>query len=170
MKKVKQPFINFVATPIIMIQTQKSVTSYLGDLEKLLEEYLVKKAPALPDGIKEAIVKFGPYLALVLLLMALPVVLGAFGLGGFLLPVSYMAGVRFGLNYTISMIFTIIVMALELIALPGLFKRKISSWNLMFYATLVEAVHNLVLFNLGGLIIGTLLGLYILFQIKSYYK
>ena len=39
---------------------QKDYKSYLCDLEKLADEYLVKKAPALPDGVKEAIVKFGP--------------------------------------------------------------------------------------------------------------
>jgi len=40
----------------------------------------------------------------------------------------------------------------------------------MFYASLLGAVQNAVSFNLGGLVVGTLLSLYILFQIKSYYK
>ena len=39
-----------------------------------LDEYLVKKAPfALPDGVKEFIVRFGPWISLVLLVLSLPV-------------------------------------------------------------------------------------------------
>jgi hypothetical protein len=55
-------------------------------------------------------------------------------------------------------------------ALPGLFKRKMLSWNLMFYATLVMGVYNLVTLSLGSLVIGTGLSLYVLYQIKGYYK
>lgn len=40
----------------------------------------------------------------------------------------------------------------------------------MFYAVLVTAVYDLVTFSLGGLIIGTGISLYILYQIKSFYK
>ncbi|OGK63153.1 hypothetical protein A2334_01725 [Candidatus Roizmanbacteria bacterium RIFOXYB2_FULL_38_10] len=139
-------------------------------MEKVCEEYLVKKAPSLPDGVKEAIVKFGPWITLILMIMAAPIILGALGLGTILMPLGFLGGLGSGLNYSLSMIFTAVILVMELIALPGLFKRLKSAWNIMFYVTLIQAVHSLISFNLGGLIIGTLLSLYILFQIKSYYK
>ncbi len=148
----------------------KDLKSYIADIEKLADEYLVKKAPAMPENIKELIVKFGPWISLILIIMAAPIVLGALGLGTFLMPFTYLGGIQAGFAYTVSMVFTVVVLVMELIALPGLFKRAKQGWTWMFYATLVQAVQNLVAMNLGGLIIGTLIGLYILFQIKSYYK
>ena len=149
---------------------QKDYKSYLGDLEKLADEYLVKKAPALPNGVKEAIVKFGPWISLILMVMSAPLILGFLGIGTFMMPFSYLGGLRIGMGYTVSMVFTAIIIVMELIALPGLFKRAKAGWTMMYYATLVGAVQNAVAYNWGALVIGTLLGLYVLFQVKSYYK
>lgn len=148
----------------------KDLKGYLAEVERLCNEYLVEKAPSLPDAAKEAIVKFGPWISLVLLVMAAPAVFALLGLGTFLMPFSYLGGLGAGFGYTFSMLFTVVMMIMEIIALPGLFKRAKSAWYLMFYVSLVSAVQQLVSFNLGGLIIGTLLSLYILFQVKSYYK
>ncbi len=142
----------------------------MAKLEDTLELYLLKKAPSLPEGIKEAIVKFGPWIVLILLIMTLPVILAVFGLGALILPFSVVGGAGFGLTYLLSLGLTIVMLVLEAMAIPGLFKRQMKAWKLLYYATLVGAVQNVVSFNLGGLIIGTLLGLYILFQISSYYK
>lgn len=70
----------------------KDMKSYLSGLENVCEEYLVKKAPALPEGAKEAIVKFGPWIALILLVLSAPVLLGLLGLGTVLMPFSYLGG------------------------------------------------------------------------------
>ena len=37
----------------------------LAQLESVLEEYLVKKAPGIPANIKELIVKFAPWLTII---------------------------------------------------------------------------------------------------------
>lgn len=145
--------------------------SLLSQLDATLEEYLVKKAPfTLPPNVKEAIVKFGPWITLILLILTLPAILLFLGLGTLVLPFSYLGGIHAGLNYTVSMIFSLIVLVLEVIALPGLFSRSKSGWNFVYYATLLTAVENILTFNLGGLIIGTTLSLYILYQVKEYYK
>ncbi len=145
-------------------------TNPLQQLDALLDQYLVKKAPALPDNVKEAIVKYGPYVVLVLMLLALPGILFALGLGAVAAPFAYLGGVRAGVTFSFGVIIALISLVVEAIALPGLFKRTASAWRLVYYSTLIGAVGNLVSFNLGSLIIGTLLSLYILFQIKSYYK
>jgi hypothetical protein len=142
----------------------------IKELEALLEEYLVKKAPALPDNIKEIIVKFGPWITLIMMIMLLPVILGVFGLAALLAPASFLGGANVGFSYVVSLLFSIATLVIEGIALPGLFKRQLSAWRLMFYSTLLGAVDSLIHLNIVGLIIGTAISLYILFQIKNKYK
>jgi hypothetical protein len=144
--------------------------SYLKQLEDLLAEYLVKKAPALPTNIKEVIVKFAPWATLVVLILTLPIVFAVFGLGAILAPLSFLGGVTMGTNYIVTLVLSGVQLVLEAMAIPGLFKTSRSAWNLVFYAALVGAVQNVATFNLGGLVIGTLLSLYILFQVREYYK
>jgi len=148
-----------------------STTNPFSQLENLLEEYLVKKAPfTLPANWKEAIVKFAPWISLILMIVALPAVLALFGLGAVLTPFSYLGGLRAGFGYTFGLIVSAVSVVLEAIAIPGLFKRTRQGWNFVYYATLVGVVENVLHFNIGGLIIGSLLSLYILFQVKEYYK
>lgn len=142
----------------------------LSGLESTLKVYLVDKAPSIPENIKEIIVKFSPWLALIFFVLSLPAILFALGIGTIFTPFSYLGGLRVGMSYTIGMIFTAAVLVIEAIAIPGLFKRKISAWKLLFYASLLSGIQALISFNLGGLIIGTGLSLYILFQVRSYYK
>ncbi len=94
----------------------------------------------------------------------------AFGLGALVAPFVVMGGVQAAAGFGLGMVFSIAMLVLEAIAIPGLFKRKLSAWKLMFYASLLGGVQALITFNLGGLVIGTGLSLYVLFQIKSYYK
>ncbi len=144
--------------------------SYLKKLEDTLAEYLVKKAPALPSNLKEALVKFAPWATLVIFILTLPLVLAVLGLGAILAPLSFLGGVTAGAGFTISLVFSAVELVLEAMAIPGLFKRSRQGWNLVFYAALLGGVRNIVTFNLGGLVIGTLLSLYLLFQVREYYK
>ena len=75
-----------------------------------------------------------------------------------------------GIGYLINVIFLAVMIVLEALSISPLFKRSKTGWNLLYYSTLLGAVQNLLSFNLGGLIIGTLLSLYLLFQVKEYYK
>jgi len=148
-----------------------STTNPLIQLEDLLDEYLVKKAPfTIPDKWKEAIVKFAPWINLILMILALPALLALFGIGAFLAPFSYLGGLRTGMAYTLGLIVASIAIVLNALAIPGLFKRTRQGWMFVFYATLIGVVENAIHFNIGNLIIGSLLSLYMLFQVKSYYK
>ncbi len=142
----------------------------MHQLEETLDTYLVKKAPGLPVGAKEFIVKVAPWVTLVLLILSLPVVLAFFGISAFLLPMSYMGGAGNGMSYTLAVIFLGLSLVLDALSIPGLFKRSRQGWNFAFYGVILNAVYNLINLNIVGLIIGTLISLYILFQIRSYYK
>ncbi len=152
------------------IKNNSDFKSLFAQLESTCDLYFVKKAPAMPVGIKEALVKFGPYITVVMMIMLLPILLGVLGLSAFLMPFSYMGGLRYGLGFSFNTIFALVVLVMQGLALPALFKRQISGWKFMYYVTLIQAVQNLLRFDLGGLIIGSAISLYILFQIKSYYK
>lgn len=144
--------------------------SYLAQLEKVLDEYLVKKAPPLPKGLTDFIVAVMPYLNIIFLILALPLILGLIGFTALTLPFAAVAGVGAGFSYMVGIIVVIIQAVLEIMALPGLFKRQKRSWMLLYYVALIGGVNSILSLNLWGLVIGTGLSLYILFQIKSYYK
>lgn len=138
------------------------------DIIGFLDYYLVKKAPfQIPDGGREWIVKFGPWIALVLMAIALPGILIVLGIGTMLTP---WAGPAYATGFGLAAVFLLVSFGLEIAALPGLFKRKMSGWTLLFYAQIVSLVGSLVSGSIVGGLIGALISLYILFQVRSLYK
>lgn len=149
--------------------------SMFAKLEVTLEEYLGKKAPQLPKEWKEVIVKFAPYLAI------LGVIFGAFsflallGLGAFMAPLGFVGGMMtgrpfLGIGYIVNVLFFGVMILLEGLAISGLFSRSKKAWTYLYWSALVGVIQNIVSFNVGGLIIGGLLSMYFLFQVKEYYK
>lgn len=153
-----------------MTKNNNDWRSYCIKLEEFLDLYFGQKAPALPDNVKKFIVKYGPYIALVLMVLSLPAILLAFGITTIAIPFSYLGGIRTGLSFSFSTLLTLVVLVLEIMALPGLFKRQLSAWRLMYYSSLVCALQSLLAINLSNLIIGALISFYFLFQIKPLYK
>jgi hypothetical protein len=139
-------------------------------LEAQLEPIFAKQLPGLPENVKEIIVKFAPYLAIIGVIFSLPAILAVLGLGAVAVPFAALGGVSAFTGLSLSIIFLVISTIIMIMAIPGLFARSIKAWRLMFYSTLVSAVSSLVAMNLGGLIIGTAISFYFLFQVKSYYK
>lgn len=143
--------------------------SPLHQLEMWLDDILGHKAPAIPANGREAIVKIAPWITLVLLIIALPFVLALFGASAILSPFAFLGGVHAGFSYLITWGLVLVTFVIQIIALPGMFKRKRKSWQLLFYSSLITGLMNILSINIGGLI-GTIIGLYLLFQIRSYYK
>lgn len=138
------------------------------DLIGFLEFYLVKKAPfQLPDGVKEFLVQWGPWIAIVLMVLSLPVLLFLLGLGALLTPFG---GVGYATGFGITALGVIAHFVLMAMALPGLFARKMSGWTLAFYAQLVNIVTSLLSGSFVAAIFGGLIGLYLLFQVRPLYK
>jgi hypothetical protein len=149
--------------------------SMLGKLEVTLEEYLGKKAPQLPKEWKEIVVKFAPYLVIIGVIGGVLGLLALLGAGTFLVPLGAIGGMMtgqpfLGFGFILNMIFLGAMVLLEGLAIPGLFSRTKKAWTLLYWSALVGIVQNIVSFNVGGLIIGGLLSLYFLFQVKEYYK
>lgn len=148
------------------------VKGLVNQLEALLDEYMVKKAPfTLPLGLKEFIVKVAPYLVIIAAVFAIPAILLALGLSTVFVPVAMMGGYVWGFSAIVSLIATAITLVMEVMAVPGLFKRTKSGWRLVFYATIVSLIGSILSVSgiIGG-IIGAIIGWYILFQVKELYK
>lgn len=145
-----------------------SQTAGLAGLIATLDEYLVKKAPfQIPDGGKEMLVKFGPWIAIVLLVLTLPLLLFALGLGTLLVP---FAGMSYATGFGLSSLLALVQVALLVLALPGLFARKMTGWMYLFYSQLASVVGSLLLGSIVGAVVGGLIGLYILFQVREKYR
>jgi len=138
------------------------------DLVGFLNYYLVTKAPfQLPDGFKEFLVKFGPWIMLVFLLLGLPFIFVALGLTSALTPFAVMGGSIGGFPWALAALAQLVLCAM---ALPGLLARKMSGWTLLFYSQLVGILASLLALSFFGAVIGGLIGLYFLFQLKSKYN
>ncbi len=145
----------------------------LARLEGMLDEYFGRKAPALPQNIKEIIVKIAPYLVIIGLIFTIPAIFVLLGLGSIatvLAPVGGAQSVASVPTMWIGILLLIPVIILEAIAVPGLFSRKVVAWRYVFWAQIITIVSNLVQLNIVGGIISAIIGFYILFQVKSLYK
>ncbi len=138
------------------------------DMIGFLDYYLVQKAPfQIPDGGREWIVKYGPWIAVVLLILTLPPLQLAHGIGALVMPFG---GVTYAAGFTYITILILVNVGLTVMALPGLFARKMSGWNLLFYAQLVGFLTSLLSGSVIGGLIGLLISLYILFQVRGLYR
>lgn len=165
--------------------------SALSSLEKSLDDIFVKNAPALPDGGKKALVQWLPWINLVLGIVTLwsayviwhwahladkyidfaNSLSAAYG-GPSVAPVN-----RLSAMIWVSLIVLVVEAVIYIAAFPATRDRKKSGWNLMFYAILINIVYGIVVFftsyggvtNLLGSIIGSAIGLYLLFQIRASY-
>jgi hypothetical protein len=138
--------------------------------ESQLETYLIDKAPfQIPAPTKEAIVKYVPWINLVFMILLLPAVLAVLGLGALFTPFSFLGGFGGGFAYIFTLLFTIAILVLRALALPGLFNRKRSGWVFSYYGDLINILLNIISFSIIGLLFDVLF-LFVLFQIRSYYK
>jgi hypothetical protein len=140
------------------------------DLIGFLDYYLVRKAPfQIPDSGRQAIVQAAPWVVLVLFILALS-------------PALFFLGVRAGWGWwwgepalvpriRLAGVGYLVYCALLFLALPGLFNRKAYAWSLLLYATFVSAVTSVAfLGNVVGGLLGALIALYLLFQVRTLYK
>ena len=133
-----------------------------------LDYYLVRKAPfQIPNEAKEWIVQYGPWITIVLLVLTLPALLFVLGLGAALVPFG---GIGYATGFGYLTLGLIVQIGLTLGALPGLFARKTSGWTLLFYARIVSLVFTALAGNLVSALVGGLISLYILFQVRALYK
>ena len=136
-------------------------------------EDLFKKAPALPAGGREGIVKITPWLALIFGVLGILGGISAVGIFTAFSPLAMYSGAYGMASYGSGVIAAWIWLTssvLLLLAYPGTKSRKMSGWNMLFWSEIVNVVGSLVAGSFVSAVLGALIGFYLLFQIKSYYK
>ena len=144
----------------------------------MLEEWF-GKLPALPANVREVLVKIAPWFALIFgVLGILGGLMGLMALLGASAMVASM-GVPMAMDPSlgyysvlgiVALVIGLVSSALMLLAYPGLKAGKMAGWRYLFYSEVVSLLASVVTLNLVGLVIGALIGFYLLFQIKSHYK
>lgn len=148
-----------------------------SDLITLLEPYFTEQAPfQIPAKWRELIVEWMPWVNVIIMLL-IPLALVVLGLDGFVSAVVTSVGVTQGPLILISGLLLMASIALLFATFPGLRARKLLAWQLVFWASIVFFVYGILRALGSGLFfdiimqtISTIIGLYVLFQIKSYYK
>lgn len=160
-----------VSTEKVTQDAKADMRGMVDQFEAFLDEHMVKNAPFhIPAGGKEFIVTVSPYLTIVMAIIAIPVIVAALGITAFLSPFAMMGGYsHFGVLGLLSGILSLIALVLDLSAVKGLFARTHASWRLLYYVSLISLASSLVSFNIVSGIIGSIIGWYILFQVKSLY-
>lgn len=150
---------------------QNGQTGLMADLEQFFKTYLHDKIPFhLPPNVKEFLVKFGPWITLVVLIFSIPAILLLFGLSTLFVPIATVVGVRSGSFPIISIVFSLASLGLGAFSLPGLFNRQIIGWRLAYYAVLVSTLGQLLHNDIIGAVLGIAISMFVLFEIKDYYK
>lgn len=150
--------------------TKHSWRNFISQIEEKLDEYLRRKAPALPESVKDVVVKVLPILIVIGVVLWLPSALSLVGISTVFAPFApYALG---GLNFAflISSVLTIIIVIFQILALPGLFNKQRKGWNMLLYANLTSVVSSIFNPNLLLSIIVNFIALYILFQVKERYR
>lgn len=141
---------------------------FLKKLDILFENLFVKKAPPISVKAKEWMVKAAPWLALIFGIIALPGIFAVLGFGTITAPFWAFKGVRY-FGFIASTIASIIQVALELMAVSALFKKLAKGWQLLYYSTLLGVISAVLYTSVFGLLTAVV-SLYLLYQIKSFYK
>ena len=162
----------------------------LDQLEKSLEGVFVKSAPKLPEKGKEALASWLPWINLILGLLTLWAAWGLWHwahLANSLINNLNALGQAYGVNVAgvhrlsasvwLGIIVLVVEAVLYIMAFPATKARQKRGWNLMFYALLVNLVYGIVVIftdyggvgNFIGYLIGTVIGLWLLFQIRGKY-
>lgn len=147
-----------------MASKNNSFDSYIDQIGGIFNSL-----PALPKGGREFFVMILPWVALILGALGVLRTISSFGLFSYFSPYMALGGVDAVGRGMIIVILGLVSSVLLLMAFPGLNAKKSKGWKLIYYSEIVSLVSSIVIFSLGGILI-TLIGFYILYQVKSYYK
>lgn len=146
----------------------RSFSDYMDRIEKTIEKY-VQKAPSLPNSWKEFLVNVMPWYMGFVILLNLPIFFSLLGLTSLTSPFVYIFGSKVS-GITAALILSAGILVLQIMAEQGLFSRKRKSWKLLFYSALLSIVHGIFVGSIFSVLIISVITLYLLFQIKSYYN
>lgn len=137
----------------------------------VLDDLLGSKAPfQIPGRLKGLAVRFGPFLVLGLMILTLPGQLMSLGMRVAVLPFAFISGEADTFHLALDLTGNIGLMILMVMALPGLQERRAPGWYYLAAATALNSTAGLAAGNLVGPVVGGLVELYVLVQLRRYYR
>lgn len=152
---------------------KQQATQTMNGLEAMLAP-IFEKFPHLSEKNREGVVKISPWIALIFGILGIVGLLGVGGMG--LGALSMMGYGGYGLPMLIHLAIALLSSALLLMSYPGLKAMTKAGWNLAFYSEVVSVAGGVVGIamwggsDIVGVVIGALIGFWILFEIRSHYK
>lgn len=144
--------------------TKNSLDKYIDSVETYYD-----KLPSLPKGGRKFTVTVLPWIALIFgALGVLGAILGL-GLSSYFPSYAIISGSNVIGASTTSLILGLISSVFLLMAFPGLRKKKEKGWRFLYYSEVVILISSIVVFSVSEILV-TLLGFYIIYQVRSYYK
>ncbi|MEI6533287.1 MAG: hypothetical protein WCO06_05610 [Candidatus Roizmanbacteria bacterium] len=157
-----------------MANSKGDFIKQLDQLDQTLEEYFLKKAPfQLPENVREIIVLIVPYLNVIGVVIGALGIVTALGVTAVFAPLVALAGAVAPSTTILSLValgFSVVVIVCDGLAIPGLFNKTKQGWKYVWYAGLISTLSFIVTMNIIGGIFGFVVGMYILYQVKSHYK
>jgi len=143
-----------------MAEEQKKATDLIVTLENFF-----KQAPKLPSSATDVLVKIAPWISLIFGILGVIAGISLLGVS----PLALFGGLHSSFVVLLTGVISIVSSVLMLMAYPKLVKRQYKGWELLFWSEVVSTVSAVIGLSVGS-VIGVLIGFYLLFQIKSYYK
>jgi hypothetical protein len=152
---------------------QKEAVKKMAALEHWMAP-LFEKAPHIPHGGRETLVKIAPWLALIAGILGL---YGLFMVGalGSLLSFSFPGSGLYQASMVVSLVAGLLAAVLNLLAFSPLQKKQKKGWNFLFYGMVITIIAALLNAFVGygsgllGTLIGALIGFWLMFEVRSYY-
>ena len=141
-----------------------------GGLMGFLDELLGSKAPIqIPGKVRYLMAKFGHWLVMAMMVLVLPGQLISVGMRAAMLPFASMAGSDSSLKLAFALAMLLFLIVILIMALPGLQGRKVIGWQLLVLANGINLVYGVLTGGIFGPVLGALIWLYVLFQLRRYY-
>ena len=149
-----------------------STTTKSNDIIGTMAEWFAK-APQLPKNWQDTLARIAPILSLIFGILGIIVAIGGLGVLTATSPLAFLGGAQTVSSYGTGFISTLIYLVgsvLLLAAYPGLKAKKYKGWTLLFWSEAANLIGGLVSLAFASAIISALIGFYLIFQIRSYYK
>jgi hypothetical protein len=161
-------------------KSKKSAKSndFFAQIDDYLHDFLVERAPKLPENVRETIVRYMPIINMISIIITLfaaiilvPLIFALLGLTVFTSGVygyGYLGQVN-GLGIVLSLALYGFILYFQLKAQVGLQPKLYQAWKNLIFAQLFAAISSVLSFSLVGLFFN-IVWLYFLYQVKGYYK
>ena len=138
----------------------------------LIETELAKvhtSLPHLPAEWRDLLIKALPWLVLIGGIMSVISVLGVLNIFTSPFGRMYVGYGIWGVHMILTLLSAIVSATAAFLAFPKLQKNEKIGWTYIFGASLVSGIIGILMFSIGS-ILGTCIGLYLLFEVREHYK